>query len=427
MPAAQKSTGQTVRDRDYPLGRVPRAERPGTLAVAVVIAGFLFYTPTMVVGGDVAGAFPFGEFLGLAAVATVVLGLYMALMGLISERTGLTTALVSRLVLGRVGGKWGSFILGGTQLGWYGVGLGVLANLIEASTGFGATWLVVIVGGVLMASTAYFGFRGIEILSWISVPLMLVLCVWVTVLAFGEAGGWSDLLAGGGADAGSIGPGTAITMMIATFISGGTQIGNWTRFANGATRTFVLTLVAVLLVQFAMLFFGGVGVAAYGEGDFVEVLLAMGIVGMALVLLVANLWTTNDNTAYAFAVAGAELFEKADKRPFVVGGVVISVVLALTGIADNLISFLSLLSVVIPPLGGVIIGTFFFVWRGKDPGTALTDIPMIRLGALVAYLAGAAAALVGTYGGLGSPAIQGIIVAALAVPVCETVARTMRA
>ncbi|MFC7405835.1 cytosine permease [Georgenia alba] len=421
--ASQPTAPSAPKDRDYPLSRVPRSARHGTLAIAVVIAGFFFYTPTMVAGGQVVTAFPFGEFLGLAAVATVVLAAYIALLGVVSERTGLTTALVSRLILGKAGGKWASFVLGGTQLGWYGVSLGVLASLVEASTGFTAGWLVMIVGGVLMASTAYFGFKGIEILSWVSVPLMMVLCLWVTARSVGEAGGWDELLAGGGTEAGSIGAGTAITMMIATFISGGSQIGNWTRFSAGATKTFLLTLVSVLVVQFAMLFFGGVGVAAFGEGDFVDVLLAMGIVGLALFLLLTNLWTTNDNTAYAFAVAGSELFGKPDKRPFVVGGVIVSIALALTGIADHLVQFLSLLGVVIPPLGGAIIGTFFLVWRGKDPGTDLSEVPMVRVGGLVAYLAGAAAALASTYGGFGSPAILGIVVAAAAAPVAAAVER----
>ncbi|CAM3704016.1 cytosine permease [Occultella aeris] len=404
-------------DPDYPLTRVPLGARQGRLALAIVIAGFFFYTPTMVTGGLVAEAFDFRTFIGLAAAATAILGLYIALMGVVSERTGLTTALVSRLVLGRIGGKWGSFILGATQLGWYGVSLGILANLVTSATGFRAGWLVVILGGILMASTAYFGFKGIELLSWVAVPLMSALCVWMLVLSVRETDGWGNLLAVEGA--GDLGAGAAITMMIGTFISGGTQIGNWTRFAKGAVAVFGLTFGAVLIVQFAMLFFGGVGSAAFGESDFVTLLLGMGIAGGALFLLVTNIWTTNDNGAYAFGVAGSELFGRANKRPFIVGGVIISIALALTGIADQITSFLVILGVVIPPLGGAIIGTFFLVWRGHDPGTDVEDVPLVRISGVAAYLAGVAAALVGTLGGLGSPAVQGIIVAIVAAPVAS--------
>lgn len=424
MSTATTSPGTDARfDRDYPLDRVPASSRKGPVAVAIVVAGFLFYTPTMVTGGQVATSFGFGPFLALAAAATLILAAYIALLGAIGARTGLTTVMLSRLVLGRVGGKWASFILGGTQLGWYGVSLGVLGQITEAATGWPA-WLVATIGGIVMASTAYFGFRGIELLSWVSVPLMAVLCVWIMIVSLGETGGWSGLLATTGD--GSMTMGVALTAMIGTFISGGTQIGNWTRFTRGAMKTFVAVLVAAFLIQFAMLFFGGIGSAAFGEADFAEVLLQMGIVVFALLLLIANIWTTNDNGAYAFGVAGAELFGKPDKRPFIIGGVIISIVLSLTGIVDYLTSFLILLGVVIPPLGGALIGTFFLVWRGVDPGTDVREVPMFVWPGVAAYLAGAAAAGLGTAFDVGSPAVQGIVVAIIAAPVASAIARSAR-
>jgi NCS1 family nucleobase:cation symporter-1 len=74
-------------------------------------------------------------------------------------------------------------------------------------------------------------------------------------------------------------------------------------------------------------------------------------------LLTFNLWTTNDNTAYAFGVAGAELANRNDKRPFIIIGVIVGIALAVTGVANALTGFLVTLGTVIPPLGGVIIGT----------------------------------------------------------------------
>jgi hypothetical protein len=55
----------------------------------------------------------------------------------------------------------------------------------------------------------------------------------------------------------------------------------------------------------------------FGEGDFVLVLYQLGLVGWGLVLLFGNLWKSNADTAYAFGVAGAELFNRPSKAPFV--------------------------------------------------------------------------------------------------------------
>ncbi|MFC4003202.1 cytosine permease [Prauserella oleivorans] len=408
-------------DRDYPLRRVPVPERKGVASVAVVIAGFGFFTPTMATGGQVAGEFSFGTFLALGAVSAAVLAVYIAALAITSARTGLTTVLLSRLALGRLGGKWASILLGGTQIGWYGITISMLATLLGGALGIETTWPIVLAGGIAMAVTAYKGFRGIEFLSWISVPLMTALCVWVTFSAVGNAGGWAGLFAHQGAGAMSVG--TALTLMIGTFVSGGTQIGNWTRFASGGTLAFTITVATILLVQFGMLFFGGVGAVGYGEPDFSNVLLMLGSVALAVVLIISNLWTTNDNAAYAFGVAGAELFGKPDKRPFVVGGVVVGIIMALTGIADAITAFLTMLGVLIPPLGGVLIGTFVFVWKRRDPGTELDAVPAVLWPGLLAYLGGTAAALLGSIVDIGIPAVQGILVALLLVPVLTTSAK----
>ncbi|MFF5986586.1 cytosine permease [Prauserella flavalba] len=413
-PARPASAPPSPIDRDYPLDRVPIAERKGVASVAVVIAGFGFFTPTMVTGGQVAVDFAFAQFLGLAVAAALVLACYIATMGVASARTGLTTVLLSRLVLGKLGGKWASVLLGGTQVGWYGITIGVLATLLGGAFAWQTTWPIAVVGGVAMAVTAYKGFRGIEFLSWISVPLMTALCVWISVSAVGEAGGWDGLFDHAGTGDTSVG--VALTLMIGTFISGGTQIGNWTRFASGGRPAFVITACTILLVQTAMFFFGGVGAIGYGEPDFANVLMLMGSVGVAVFLIIANLWTTNDNAAYAFGVAGAELTGKPDKRPFVIGGVAIGIVMAITGIADALTAFLTVLGVLIPPLGGAIIGTFVFVWRRRDPGTDLASVPLVCWPGLLAYLGGTAVAIAGATFDAGIPAVQGIVVAMLLAP-----------
>lgn len=411
-------------DPDYPLTRVPLSARHGWFGVLVVVAGFLFFTPTMVTGGAVAGAFGFAGFIGLAIVASVVLALYVAALGAVSARTGLSTVLLARLVLGRVGGKWASIVLGGTQVGWYGITVGIFANLLASALGWDVSWPLAIVGGLLMATTAYWGFKGIEILSWVSVPLMLGLCFWVVALSVDEVGGWGGMWATEGD--GSIAPGLAITMMISTFISGGTQIGNWTRFSKKASTAFITCIGAVLAIEFAMLFFGGIGAIAFGEPDFTNLLLGLGLALLAVFMLVFNLWTTNDNAAYAFGVAGAELFGVANKRPFIVGGVVIGIALAVTNAADAMTGFLVLLGTVIPPLGGAVIGTFLFTWRLRDPGNHLESVPAFQWPGIAAYLLGTAAAFFGSLTGIGSPAVQGILVALLAVPVANAIAGALR-
>ncbi|WP_222844409.1 hypothetical protein [Saccharomonospora sp. CUA-673] len=70
-----------------------------------------------------------------------------------------------------------------------------------------------------------------------------------------------------------------------------------------------------------------------------------------------------------------------------------------------------MLGVLIPPLGGVLIGMFLLVWRRRDPGTPLEDVPAVLWPGTIAYLGGTAAALVGSLFDIGIPPVQGIAVA----------------
>jgi len=143
--------------------------------------------------------------------------------------------------------------------------------------------------------------------------------------------------------------------------------------------------------------------------------------------MVLNLWTTNDNTAYAFGVAGAEFFNVPTKKPFIIGGIVIGIILAITGIYNALIAWLSFLGTFIPPLGGVILGDYLFYWRGKLPPLESMRFRTVRWSAVVAYLLGTAAAYFGGLAGIGIPPLNGIIVAGLALPVCEAIFRALGA
>lgn len=403
-------------DPDYPLDPVPRSARRSLFSVSIVLLGFTFFTPTMLAGAQVAEAFSAADFLGVLLLGSAVLGVYVAVLGAIGAHTGLTTVVMSRYALGGLGGKGASLLLGGTQVGWYGVALAALADLTARAAGWeGATGerLLMVAGGVLMGATAYYGYRGMYWLSVVSIPPLFVLAFWVVARSLSEAGGWAGLSAREGS--GALGVAAALTVVVGTFASGGTQAPNWTRFARGGMPAFWAALTAFLVGNGLMLVFGGVGAIAFGQGNFVLVLYELGLVGWGVVLLVGNLWTTNDNAAYAFGVAGAEIFNRPDKRPFVVGGAVLGTLLAVTGIYDWLTTYLLLLGILIPPLGGVIIGEWLRRWRHGLREVATDALPVLRWSNLAAYAAGAVAAWGSGEVGWGIPPVNGVLAAILGV------------
>ncbi|UOY03755.1 cytosine permease [Blastococcus sp. PRF04-17] len=401
-------------DPDYPIDPVPPHARRSLFSLSIVLLGFTFFTPTMLAGAQLGAAFPASSLFWVLLLGSVVLGVYVGVIGGIGARTGLTTVMMCRYTLGTGGSKLASLLLGGTQVGWYGVTVATLAGLTMSALdwqGRGTEILLMVLGGAVMGVTAYYGYKGMYALSVVSVPLLLVLAGWVTWRSLDEVGGWSGLAAIEPTE--TLPLAAAVTIIVGTFASGGTQAPNWTRFARTPTSGFWACLVAFLIGEFLMLFFGAIGALSFGQGDFVLVLYQLGLVGWGLVFLIANLWTTNDNTAYNFGVAGAEIANSRSKKPFVIGGVILGTLLAITGIYDNLIDYLVWLGILIPPVGGVVIGDYLARWRHGMPGTSA--LPAFEWRNLAVYVIAALAAYWSKEAEWFIPPVVGVIVAVIGV------------
>ncbi|MGB9839081.1 cytosine permease [Thermovenabulum sp.] len=408
-------------DRDFPLDHVPDNSRVGLLSLSAVLLGFTFFSPTMIAGGKVAANYGLNDFIKIMILGNLILGLYVAIMSVIGTKTGLTSVLLSRYALGTAGAKWADILLGGTQLGWYAVSAAYVAELFVKALNMNESSYIfwAIFWSIVMGITAVYGFKGMEIVSYIAIPLILILAVWTPILGIQKAGSWAALSQI--KPASNMNITTALTVIVGTFASGGTQVTNWSRFAKGAGVSFFAAMLAFFIGNGLMIFAGGIGAIAFQQPDLVEVFLQMGIIFWALVILTINIWTTNDAAAYAFGVAGSEMFNNPNKKPFVIGGVLIATILAATRIYNYFIPWLVLLGIFIPPLGGTIIGDYFFVWKTELPKLDTVNFRGLRIANLIAYLIGTFSAWVGNTYNIGIPPLQGIIVAAIMVPVVNKI------
>ncbi|MGO2633802.1 MAG: cytosine permease [Galactobacter sp.] len=415
--------GVEVVDPDYPVTPVPRQARKGFFSLVVVLVGFTVFTPTMLAGASLGDAFNVRDLLIVIAIGSVVLGAYVATLGWVGARTGLTTVVMSRYVLGYRGSKLASLLLGGTQIGWYGVVIGTIGSLTAQAfgwEGYAAKAVIMVLVSVLMCVTACYGYRGMYWVSLVSTPLILILAFWVMFRSLEEVGGWSCLAEIEPSHSMSIA--VAVTTVVGTFVSAGTQAPNWTRFGRSGAQAVWACVIGFVVGNGLMIFFGAIGAITFGEGDFVLVLYNLGLVGWGLFLLFGNLWKSNADAAYAFGVAGAEMFERPKKTQFIVWGSVIGTVLALVGIDAHLTAYLGLLGTFIPPLGGVLVGDYLARWRRTQmpEGETLPKFNWVNLGI---YVVACAVAYVLGELGIGIPAVAGILLALVLSFVCAPLSK----
>ena len=372
-----------------------------------ILVGFTLYSGTLFGGGAVGAAYRFWpETILILLLGNLLLGTYAALLGHIAAKTGLSTVLMARYGFGNVGSRLVDFIFGFTQIGWYAWGTALIVRLLNTLAGVPDSynvWLMIFLT-FAFCSTAYIGYRGLDCLSRLAVPAMFILVAWSIGIGLRKVGGFDGLQ--------SILPqaelpiGTAVTIIVGTFISGGTQSANWSRYARSSKAAVWGTLLAFLVGNGLLSLTGAFGASVYGTHDIVEVMAQQGLLFWGLVLLMLNMWTTQDNTIYNFSVAGSNMFRSEKRHAFVIGGAAMSFFLAWWGIYRYLLDFMVLLGTFIPPIGGIIMADYWMKHRSSYPGLNeyTTDF---NWNGLISY--GTASAV--AYWGPGIKPLNGVLVA----------------
>ncbi|WPC72454.1 cytosine permease [Vibrio porteresiae] len=392
-------------DTDFPLSEVPNNHRKGMLSMAVILLGFTFYTATMWAGGSIGTAFSFDQLLLIIVVGNLILGIYAAALGWIAYKTGLNTVLLGRYCFGEKGSRLADFVLGFTQIGWYAWGVATIAIVLTTLLNLDKSWQLplMILFGFGFCISAFIGYRAIDILSKISVPLMLIFIAISFYRGLVDVGGLVALF--GIEPTSGMTMSAAVTVVIGTFISGATQATNWSRFAKSGRVAVIATLIAFFLGNGLMVFIGAYGALIYQHADIVDVLVAQGFLFLAIAMLFTNLWTTQDNTIYNFAAAGCNLLRSDKRRTITLVGAAIGTVLAVLGMYNYLIPFLVLLGTFIPPIGAVIMTSYWFVYRGELPKLASVTLPNYHWVGLAAYVIGSTCAYLSPW----MPPLVGII------------------
>ncbi len=390
--------------QDFAHSPVSAEARKGFFPILVVMVGFTFFSASMWSGGTLGQGLDFSSFLITVMIGNLLLGAYTSGLAWMGSKTGLSTHLLSEYAFGKIGGKLTSLVLAATQVGWFGVGVAMFALPVNKATGIN-TEILVLVSGFLMTVTAFFGFKALTILSFIAVPAIALLGGFSVKEAVDSARGLSALMA--------IEPTTTITfasaisICIGSFISGGSLTADFTRFARTPKIAVSATLIAFFLGNSLMFTFGAVGSMVTGQADIAEVMFLQGLILPAVITLGLNIWTTNDNALYVSGLGFASITGKSKNLIVMINGA-LGTLFALW-LYNNFVGWLGLLSSALPPAGAILLADYFLVRKGQYPDYQKASFATINPSALIAWIAGIAAATLLP----GIAPINGVVVAAI--------------
>ncbi|SHG75765.1 cytosine permease [Ferrimonas marina] len=372
-------------DTEYGLEPVPSHARKPFLSLTLVMLGLTFFSASMWTGGALGTGLDLSQFLWAVLLGNLLLGAYTATLGYIGAKTGLSTHLLARYSFGVKGSWLPSALLGGTQVGWFGVGVAMFAYPVQKFTGADAH-ILVMVAGLAMTATVYFGISALMVLSAIAVPAIAVLGGYSVYLASDSIGGWSAFAALTPEE--PIDFNLALAMVVGSFISAGTLTADFVRYGRSPKAAVLITLIAFFIGNSLMFLFGAAGAAATGQADISEVMVLQGLLVPAIIVLGLNIWTTNDNALYASGLGFANITGFDAKSLSMLNGLLGT--LFAMWLYHNFVGWLTFLSAAIPPIGGVLIADYLLN-RARYRDFANAQFASVRWSALAAVAIGVGA------------------------------------
>lgn len=397
---------EKVKDVDFSTSAVPKNQRRSFLTMFMIMLGFTFFSASMWVGQQLADGLDFGGFLGALILGGIILSFYTGSLAYVAAKTGMSMDLLAVKAFGRKGSYISSAMISLTQIGWFGVGVAMfaipVANELFGGSTF-VTYLLVIIAGILMTSSAYFGIKSLTVVSYIAVPCVAILGTVAMILAvqrgngtflenFARSSGTLTMIGGAG-------------LVVGSFVSGGTATPNFARFAKNAKDGVITTVIAFFIGNSLMFFMGAVSSIYVGGNDIFEVMINLGLFYVAILVLGLNIWTTNDNALYSAGLGLANIFGK-DKKPMVLISGIIGTLSAIW-LYWNFVSWLNILNCTLPPVGIILVLAYFL--HPEEYDHVGSDI-VVDWAAVIGVIAGA---IVANLLHWGVASINGMAVAAV--------------
>lgn len=382
---------------EYEHEPVPASARRSLFSVTLVWAGFPMIITGAMTGSILVLGMGFTHALTAMIIGNLIMLAYVGALGLLGTKGGVNFALLASVVFGRKGYVLASGLLSTLLLGWYAVQTGITGALVSSTYGLNYV-LMTVIAGLLYIGITFIGVRGLHYIGLISIPLFLILGVFVAGHAASTTT-WAAIVAyPGNNGVASMSMGVGLTVVVALFIDAGTVTADFNRWARTPRDFLLSTFSAFPFANTVAMLVGGIMTAAlavpnanpFGADNMFGYMNCMQIGWLsvlAFVFLYLNLGSVCSHCLYNSATGWSRIVN-THMRAAAIGLGVIGIVVAAGNIWAFFIQWLSLLGVLVPPIGAIILVDQYVV----RPGTKIAAD--YRPMAFVAWAIGSAVALV---------------------------------
>lgn len=366
----------TESEIDHALGNeyehepVPASARRSTFSVSMVWLGFPMIITGAMTGSIMVAGMGFTRALWAMIIGNIMMFAYVGSLGLLGTRRGTNFALLASAVFGRKGYIFSSALLASLLLGWYAVQTGITGNLIH--TAYNVNYLLMtIIAGLIYFGITFVGIRGLHWIGIISVPMFVILGGWVALDSAATAG-WGAVFAYPGVKPeASMSFGIGLTIVLTLFVDAGTVTADFNRWAKDDKGSLIATFCAFPFANLIAMLVGGVMTAAlalpdpqpFGTDNMFGYLLKQNmpwLAVLAFVFLLCNLGSVCAHCLYNASVGWSRI-AKSHMRLYALILAVVGIAIAAANVWALFIPWLSLLGILVPPIGAILIVDLYFV------------------------------------------------------------------
>jgi len=362
---------------------VPDDERLGVWEPTSVWIGFAIAYVVAFIGAQIYFGLGMPEAIYAIVLGNVILVIYASALGWAAADGGLNFPLQVKESFGSLGALLPIAIMGLLVNGWYSYQAWLAADVMRAA--WDPPWLLIAIGlTVLFGIPAIIGIEAMsDVVTKIVIPLMAISAIYMIVVKI--IPNLPEVL-------NQPAPGESIPFMIGvgltwgTFAVSGTATGDIVRFAETKKNAIIATVVAFLICNTGMMVLGALVAATLPELS-----LYFGMIGVLgsvplVAIAIVSCWSTCDACHYGATMSYTNLHPKISWRVAAVAGLVIALMGVVTGVISNLLTYLTVIGLVVPPIGGIIISEFFLV-RSEEKYDAHRS-ETINVAAMLAFLLG---------------------------------------
>lgn len=419
MPKPADQSDRPPVDTEFATERVPPSHQVGWLKVALVSAMVAFSLPSFVTGAEIYLALDNDRAFAALLIGCAMLTVIAAISGIIGTRTHLSSYMLAKIAFGGRGAALVNVAFAISLIGWFGVNIdlfsGALIRLFDDTLGISApAWAIELAGGVAMTVTTLVGFKAINWLSMLLVPVMMVVTALLLDGAL-SATPLSELL--GATQDETLSLGDAISSVVGGVIIGAVILPDITRFIRLWQGALYTALLSYLIVEAFTMVIGGFAADSAGNSDLLSVFIAMGLSWGAFAIIIAGSWVLNSLNLYSASLSIEATLPRLDKRWLIIGLGAFGTLAAFANILDHFLDFLFYLAIVFVPVAGIIAADHFLARPDEYTGELAIRERGVSRTAMLAWLLGSAVALLGAEGVLtisGIAALDAMIISAAA-------------